>query len=140
MGGSFLTSGNFASQQARVAFRRHFYQCAGFRYIHTPLKMEIDAHQEVISDRNVEMSLKYHYLNDETYLREVMQRVEEWVGEKAKGLKMLTVGCSVGRIPMEMGRIFKESIGIDYTSRYFQMSTRLKETGKIKISDIDIDL
>ncbi|MCB0371371.1 MAG: hypothetical protein KDD45_18685, partial [Bdellovibrionales bacterium] len=39
-----------------------------------------------------------------------------------------------------MGKLFDESIGIDYTTRYFQMSTRLKETGFLKFKDIDIDL
>jgi len=52
----------------------------------------------------------------------------------------LTVGCSVGRIPIELGKMFGESIGIDYTTRYFQMSTRLQETGFLKFKDIDIDL
>jgi hypothetical protein len=32
----------------------------------------------------------------------------------------------VGRAPIEFSKDFKESIGIDYTTRYFQMSTRLK--------------
>jgi hypothetical protein len=50
------------------------------------------------------------------------------------------VGCSVGRIPIELGKTFGESIGIDYTTRYFQMSTRLQETGFLKFKDIDIDL
>lgn len=36
--------------------------------------------------------------------------------------------------------MFEESIGIDYTTRYFQMSTRLRETGFLKFKDIDIDL
>jgi len=36
--------------------------------------------------------------------------------------------------------MFGESIGIDYTTRYFQMSTRLQETGFLKFKDIDIDL
>lgn len=54
--------------------------------------------------------------------------------------KALTVGCSVGRIPLELGKYFNESIGIDYTTRYFQMSTRLKDTGVLKFKDIDISL
>jgi hypothetical protein len=50
------------------------------------------------------------------------------------------VGCSVGRIPLELGKYFESSVGIDYTTRYFQMSTRLKEKGFLKFKDIDIDL
>jgi len=52
----------------------------------------------------------------------------------------LTVGCSVGRLPLEFSKTFAESIGIDYTTRYFQMSTRLREKGFLKFKDIDIDL
>jgi hypothetical protein len=52
----------------------------------------------------------------------------------------MTVGCSVGRVPLELGKTFKESIGIDYTTRYFQMSTRLKEQRMLKFKDIDICL
>ena len=50
------------------------------------------------------------------------------------------MGCSVGRISLELGKVFEESVGIDYTTRYFQMSTRLRETGYLKFKDIDIDL
>ena len=50
------------------------------------------------------------------------------------------MGCSVGRIPLELGQFFHKSVGIDYTTRYFQMSTRLKEAGFLKFKDIDIDL
>jgi hypothetical protein len=50
------------------------------------------------------------------------------------------VGCSVGRVPLELGKSFKESIGVDYTTRYFQMSTRLREKGFLKLKDIDISL
>lgn len=39
-----------------------------------------------------------------------------------------------------MSKVFKESIGVDYTTRYFQMSTRLKEKGFLKFKDIDISL
>lgn len=46
----------------------------------------------------------------------------------------------MGRIPLEFGKLFDESIGIDYTTRYFQMSTRLKDTGVLKFKDIDIEL
>ena len=66
--------------------------------------------------------------------------IKQKVGSKLKDKKVLTVGCSVGRIPIELGKIFGESIGIDYTTRYFQMSTRLQETGFLKFKDIDIDL
>ena len=102
--------------------------------------MEVDSHAlSTISDQNVEMNLKHHYLNKDSYILEVIERIKEEL-EGEKNAKALTVGCSVGRIPLELGKIVEESIGIDYTTRYFQMSTRLKESGCLKFKDIDIDL
>jgi hypothetical protein len=54
--------------------------------------------------------------------------------------KALTVGCSVGRMPLELGKYFDESIGIDYTTRYFQVATKVKECGCLKYKDINIDI
>ena len=88
------------------------------------------------------MNLAHHYLNDNSYVMEVVDIVNNLVeinkGEKNK--KILTVGCSVGRIPLELSKTFKISIGIDYTTRYFQMSIRLKNDKMLKLKDIDIDL
>jgi hypothetical protein len=73
-GGSFISTGNEALYHARYAFRRHFYQFAGFRYIATPIELEVDLHtDEIISDFNVEMNLKHHYLNDQSYVLEFSQ-------------------------------------------------------------------
>jgi len=73
-GGSFISTGNEALYHARYAFRRHFYQFAGFRYIATPIELEVDLHtDEIISDFNVEMNLKHHYLNDQSYVLELSQ-------------------------------------------------------------------
>lgn len=41
---------------------------------------------------------------------------------------------------MELSTLFGESVGMDYTTRYFQMATRLLQTGFLKFKDIDIDL
>lgn len=71
---------------------------------------------------------------------ELSKVIADKVGNKAKNTKILTIGCSVGRVPLELSKTFKESIGVDYTTRYFQMSTRLKEKGVLKFKDIDISL
>ena len=40
-GGSWISTGNEATANARYAFRRHFYQHAGFRYVESPNKVVI---------------------------------------------------------------------------------------------------
>jgi hypothetical protein len=52
----------------------------------------------------------------------------------------LVVGCSVGRLPLELSKKFSTSYGIDYTARYFQMATRLHEQKWLKYRDVEIDL
>jgi len=37
--------------------------------------MEVDLHSEGISDKNVEMNLKHHYLNDQSYVLEVVNKI-----------------------------------------------------------------
>ena len=99
-GGSFISTGNEALYNSRYAFRRHFYQFAGFRYIETDIEMEVDTHSEsTISDTNVEMNLKHHYLNDKSYVLEVIEEIKKEVVNNM-GRKVLTVGCSVGRISL----------------------------------------
>lgn len=83
--------------------------------------------------------MKNHYVNNESYVLEVIEGIKKEIGENSCK-KVLTVGCSVGRISLELGKVFEESVGIDYTTRYFQMSTRLRETGFLKFKDIDINL
>ncbi|MDP2173309.1 MAG: 5-histidylcysteine sulfoxide synthase [Candidatus Cloacimonadaceae bacterium] len=40
-GGSWISTGNEALRNSRYAFRRHFYQCAGFRYIESEAEVEL---------------------------------------------------------------------------------------------------
>lgn len=55
-------------------------------------------------------------------------------------VKCLTVGCSVGRIVMEMSKYFDFSYGTDYSARFFQMATRLYEKNYLKYKDIEIKM
>lgn len=45
--------------------------------------------------------------------------------DSAQTKTSLVVGCSVGRLPLQLSDKLKKSYGIDYTARYFQMATRL---------------
>ena len=43
--------------------------------------MEIDTHSEsTISDANVEMNLKHHYLNQQSYVLDVIEEIKKEVG------------------------------------------------------------
>ena len=58
-----------------------FIQFAGFRYIETDIEIEVDTHSELtISDKNVELNLKNHYVNNESYVLEVIEGIKKEIG------------------------------------------------------------
>ena len=52
----------------------------------------------------------------------------------------MNVGCSVGRVVLEMSKYFQQSYGTDYSARFFQMATRLHDKSYLKYKDIEISL
>ena len=94
----------------------------------------------MVCDKQLDANLKHHYFNEKSYIMELAQLVSEIAGEKVKHHKVLTTGCSVGRLPFELGKVFGESLGIDYTTRYFELSTDLKHKGEYKHNEIEISL
>ena len=134
-GGSFVSTGNQALKHARYAFRRHFYQFAGFRYVESENPVWSS---EILdeSDGVVEKFLQIHYLIPKSYPLKVCEVMEKYC--KDQNQKCLTVGCSVGKIVLEMSKYFAFSYGTDYSARYFQMATRLYEKGFLKYKDIEI--
>lgn len=86
----------------------------------------------------MEKFLKIQYLTPKSYAEYVC----ELVGKNMRNQKSkcLTVGCSVGRIVMEMSKYFSSSYGVDYSARFFQMATRLYEKNYLKYKDIEIKM
>jgi hypothetical protein len=39
-------------------------------------------------------------MNDNSYINEALKRIKQVIGDGQKNKKVLTIGCSVGRIPM----------------------------------------
>ena len=62
-GGSWISTGNEATLHARYAFRRHFYQHAGFRYIESEYEpdIRIDSYE---TDEEVAISCEQNYGED----------------------------------------------------------------------------
>jgi len=140
-GGSFVTTGGSALVNFRVGFRRHFYQFAGFKYIQDCEEMEHDIHPEnLVCDEELEMNLKHHYFNEKSYVMEMVRKIRAMTGEKELNCKVLVSCCSVGRAPLELGKSFGEALGIDYTTRYFEMSSSLKKNGEYTLKDMHINL
>ncbi len=76
-GGSFISTGNEIMKHSRYAFRRHFYQHAGFRYVEGVEELDIKISSE--DDSFVATELKKHYESD--VIKKVYDLIKSMVTE-----------------------------------------------------------
>jgi 5-histidylcysteine sulfoxide synthase/putative 4-mercaptohistidine N1-methyltranferase len=130
-GGSWISTGNEIIRSARYAFRRHFYQHAGFRYIASdaPIETPDDRYEtdpEVIP--YCELHYGKEYFGVENYPEKLAQIALNHAQGSPKG-KALNIGCKTGRSAFELAVEFDSVIGVDFTARMIRIGVELKEKG-----------
>ncbi|QBG48052.1 5-histidylcysteine sulfoxide synthase [Verrucomicrobia bacterium S94] len=131
-GGSWISTGNEIALHSRYAFRRHFYQHAGFRYVVSdkPVKTDFDVYE---TDALVSQYCEFHYgdvcFGIPNFPKAIAQIALE-VAE-AKG-KALDIGCSVGRTAFEIADFFEEVDALDFSARFVQVGARMQAKGRIR--------
>jgi len=127
-GGSWASKGNEILKSARYAFRKHFYQHAGFRYIHTTqnINEEVEYYE---SDEIVAQYCEFHYgdeyLGVKNFPKIIANIAKKYSTESTK--KVLDLGCSVGRCCFELKRYFPSVTGIDFSARFIKVAIDLQE-------------
>lgn len=104
-GGSFISTGNEALLSSRYAFRRHFFQHAGFRYVEVSKehKDDIEVFQDEVSFREIE------------FYEKVASEAKKFVKPEYKiGLNL---GCDYGKAVFELSNGLEKIVGIDFTAR-----------------------
>lgn len=135
-GGSWISTGNLATKKSRYAFRRHFFQHAGFRYVQseTPL-LPAEKMNGYETDPLIAQSLEFHYGNEyfgvANFPVACINRCKEFF-IKESHLKALDLGCSVGRFSFELAKHFEHVDAIDFSTRFIQQGVRFKEAGIIR--------
>ena len=138
-GGSWISCGNEALPTSRYAFRRHFFQHAGFRYVVSNNAASVESsHYE--SDRLVSEYAEFHY-GDEyfgvaNFPRTLAQLAIETMGDKP-ARKALDLGCATGRATFELAQHFDQVTGIDFSARFISLGARLAEQGRLRYTLID---
>lgn len=136
-GGSWISAGNESRSASRYAFRRHFFQHAGFRYIvtDTPVTNPVSAYE---TDAMVSMYAEFHYGDAALGVPNFPQAMAQLAidchhrhGNGAAG-RALDLGCATGRASFELAKAFDKVVGIDFSARFIQMGIRLAETGAIR--------
>ncbi|MBN9228501.1 MAG: 5-histidylcysteine sulfoxide synthase [Legionella steelei] len=135
-GGSWISTGNLATKKARYAFRRHFFQHAGFRYIQSesPL-LPIEKINAYEADPLISQQLEFHYGNEyfgvPNFPVACINQCKEFF-VKIPSYKALDLSCSVGRFSFELAKYFEHVDAIDFSTRFIQQALRLKEEGIIR--------
>ncbi|MDD3049993.1 MAG: 5-histidylcysteine sulfoxide synthase [Candidatus Cloacimonetes bacterium] len=130
-GGSWISTGNEATLDSRYAFRRHFYQHAGFRYVESDNPVILhDDHYEDDPEVAVECERLYGEIKPEKgyYPVEIAGFCANLTKNKAR---MLHLGCSAGRTSFELARYFNFVNGLDFSARFIKNAIRMQEKGNI---------
>lgn len=138
-GGSWISTGNEANGHSRYAFRRHFFQHAGFRYIESD--ESVQTHFSTYeTDDLVSQYCEFHYGDEYFGVANFAQAYAELAIKAARDdndlagrddLSVLEVGCSVGRASFELAHHFAQVTGLDFSARFIQVANQLKESGNV---------
>lgn len=133
-GGSWISTGNEASWHARYAFRRHFYQHAGFRLVQSEEVLHIE-NDEYETDHEVAKSCDFNYGSQVAGFPNFQKELAKICIKHSKaseGLRMLDLNCDTGRTVFELANHFDEITGIDFSARFIRMAIQLQERGFIR--------
>ncbi len=138
-GGSWISTGNETRRSARYAFRKHFFQHAGFRYVvgEAPPPPP-DLYYE--SDQQLAEYAEFHYGACYYNVANFPKTLAELAISAMQGKAMhtaLDLGCAVGRATFELARTFDHVTGVDFSARFIQMGAMLAQSGQIRYSLVE---
>ncbi len=138
-GGSWISSGNESRLSSRYAFRRHFFQHAGFRYVigGEPTVQPMSNYE---TDKMLSEYAEFHYgdsyFNVPNFPKALADIAIESMGEKPSK-SALDIGCAVGRSSFELARHFDRVTGIDFSARLINLGVKLVSEGAARYSIVD---
>ena len=134
-GGSWISTGNEATHAARYAFRRHFFQHAGFRYVESsaPVVMHQDQYEtDTLAAQYCEANYGVEHFDIANYPATCAAICLEIMKGRRLG-QALDIGCSVGRASFELAKGgFERVTGLDFSTRFFRLATRMQEEGFLR--------
>ena len=133
-GGSWVSTGNEAMKDSRYAFRRHFFQHAGFKYVQGKRVIAVNDF-DYESDTQISQYSEFHY-GDEYYGVSNFAKASAQFCINAmqgrKHTKALDLGCAVGRSTFELATHFDHVDGIDFSARFIKTAFDMQERGEIR--------
>jgi len=135
-GGSFISTGNEILLSARYAFRRHFYQHAGFRYVESDYQEESKNNiyeSDSLVSQYIEFGWGKEYFGVANYPSTCASLALSFMKDRPKK-RALDIGCAIGRSSFELAREFEEVTGLDFTARFISMADKMKSDKKLNFT------
>lgn len=133
-GGSWIACGNESLRSARYAFRRHFFQHAGFRYVVSDAPTTLPA-SNYETDKLLSEYAEFHYgdvyFDVPNFSKALAEIALEAMGDKPKHTA-LDLGCASGRSTFELARGFDHVTGIDFSARFIGQGVQLVQQGTLR--------
>ncbi len=132
-GGSFASTGNETLKSSRYAFRRHFFQHAGFRYVESCYEERVGS-ASYESDEQIgrycEFGWGETYFNIPNYSQNCARTALEFCKNRRR-LKALDIGCATGRSTLELATQFESVTGVDFSARFIGAAEKIRSEGEI---------
>lgn len=138
-GGSWISCGNEALSRSRYAFRRHFFQHAGFRYVVGGIPADV-SYTPYETDRCLAEVAEFHYGEEYLGVANFPKGLAELALRAASGKphrKALDLGCGAGRASFELARHFDHVTGVDTSARLIGLGTQCLEGGVLRYTLVD---
>lgn len=141
-GGSWISTGNETLKSSRYAFRRHFTQHAGFRYVENfDGKIPLTPVNRYETDIDICQQLECHYGENHLQIDNYSQQISRFLvsqikAHNIKADKLLNLGCSVGRTAFELAEYFQHIDAVDFSARYIQYGVQLQQQQSVRYTSV----
>lgn len=137
-GGSWISTGNEATRDSRYAFRRHFFQHAGFRYVESHQEVE-QTFNNYETDEFISQYLHFHYgeeyFNVPNYPKACINTLINAIAEHDpdfQAARAFDIGCAVGRSSFELAKHVPHVDALDFSTRFIRNALALREHGQVR--------
>jgi 5-histidylcysteine sulfoxide synthase/putative 4-mercaptohistidine N1-methyltranferase len=138
-GGSWIACGNESIRSSRYAFRRHFFQHAGFRYVVSDAPATLPS-SNYETDKLLSEYAEFHY--GDTYFdvpnfsKALAEIAISAMGNRPKRTA-LDLGCASGRSTFELAKVFDHVTGVDFSARFIGQGVQLAQQGILRYTLTD---
>jgi len=146
-GGSWISTGNESIASSRYAFRRHFFQHAGFRYIESE---SADVPTTPVSHYETDPVICQLLRDDYSHQADELLPVSSLLFDKLATYfnshqltvnKLLNVGCGGGRLAIEMSRLATHVDALDFSAATIQHAVKLQQGEKLRyLAELEGDI